>query len=171
MKQGKSGAKASGKSAKIFARNRRARFDYHIVEVVECGLILAGWEVKSIRAGKASLIGAYVHFRANEAWLLGMQTVPLESTDLSSVTGGADRTRKLLMKKAQVRKLVREVRSGNFSCVPLELYQGRSSYLKISIGLGQGRKKADKRERIKEREWQRSKDKTLNRAVKAGPSG
>ena len=157
--KGKGGGKAKGTGAddaKVFARNKRASFDYRIVESLECGLALSGWEVKSIRAGKASLVGAYIQFHNQGAYLIGAQIMPLAASDSEASGLDATRTRRILMHKAQMRKMQRGVRSGNFSCVPLSLYQGRSSFLKLSVGLGQGRKRVDKRELIKEREWRRA---------------
>jgi len=143
------------------AQNKKARFDYFIEERMEAGLALEGWEVKSLRAGKAQLSESYVILRDGELYLLGAHVTPLSSAS-THVDTDASRTRKLLMHRGEIDRLMGLVDRKGYTLVPLELYwsKGRA---KLAIGLAKGKKQHDKRATEKDREWQRDKA----RAIKA----
>ena len=143
----------------LIAENRRARHDYFIEERYEAGLALMGWEVKSMRAGKAQLSEAYVIIRGSEIWLIGAHLSPLSSASTHVITDPT-RTRKLLLNRAEIDKLIGAVERAGYTLVPLELYwkQGRA---KLRIGLAKGKKQHDKRASEKDRDWQRDKARLL----------
>lgn len=138
---------------KQIAVNRRARFDYFIEETFEAGLALEGWEVKSLRAGKAQVTEAYVIIKDEEAWLLGAHITPLiqASTHIHTDT---TRTRKLLLQRRQIDQLIGKVERAGYTIVPLDLHwsHGRA---KVQIGLAKGKKQHDKRASDKEKDWKR----------------
>ena len=150
-------SKESGRA--LIAENRRARHDYFIEERYEAGLALMGWEVKSMRAGKAQLAEAYVVIRGSEIWLIGAHIAPLSSASTHVITDPT-RTRKLLLNRAEIDKLIGAVERAGYTLVPLELYwkQGRA---KLRIGLAKGKKQHDKRASEKDRDWQRNKARLL----------
>ena len=141
------------------ARNKKAAYNYFIDERFEAGLALKGWEVKSLRAGKAQLSEAYVTLRGGEAWLFGAHVTPLSSAS-SHVDADPARTRKLLMHRREIDRLTGLVERRGFTLVPLELYwkQGRA---KLAIGLAKGKRKQDKRAAEKDRDWARDKARIL----------
>jgi SsrA-binding protein len=147
--------------------NRKARFDYEIIDTFEAGIKLVGSEVKSLKAGRASIVGSYVKIIDNEAYILGMK---IDEYQKGNVPDGVDknRTRKLLLKKTELRKLIKLTEEKGLTIVPLSLYlknrlgnkTGRPTspvgrWIKISIGVGKGKKKADKRETLKKRAVER----------------
>jgi SsrA-binding protein len=146
---------------RLIAENRKARFDYFIEERYEAGLVLAGWEVKAMRAGRAQLKEAYVYLRGGEAFLIGAHLSPLASAS-SHVTPDPVRTRKLLLKHSELNGLIGAVERRGYTLVPLELYwkQGRA---KLAVGLAKGKKQHDKRAVQKERDWTRDKARLLRR--------
>jgi SsrA-binding protein len=141
------------------AVNRRARHDYFVEANYEAGLSLQGWEVKSLRDGRAQIAEAYVVIRGNEAWLLGAHITPLISAS-THVQPDPTRTRKLLLHRHELNKLIGATERQGYTLVPLSLYwhKGRA---KLDIGLAKGKKKQDKRASIKEREWHRQKERLL----------
>jgi len=147
-------ARKQGKqhTERTIALNRKARFDYFIEEDFEAGIELKGWEVKSLRAGKAQLTEAYVVLRDNQAWLLGAHITPLVSAS-THVEADPTRTRRLLLHRKEIDRLTGLVERRGYTLVPLELYwsNGRA---KLSIGLAKGKKQYDKRAAEKERDWQ-----------------
>ncbi|HEV2270673.1 MAG TPA: SsrA-binding protein SmpB [Steroidobacteraceae bacterium] len=146
---------------RLIAENRKARFDYFIEERYEAGLVLQGWEVKAMRAGRAQLKEAYVYLRGGEAFLIGAHLSPLPSTS-SHVVADPVRTRKLLLHQSQLSGLIGAVERKGYTLVPLELYwkDGRA---KLEIGLAKGKKQHDKRAVEKDRDWQRDKARILKR--------
>ena len=146
------------------AQNRKARFDYFIEERTEAGLVLTGWEVKSLRAGKAQLTESYVILRDGELWLLGAHVTPLTSASTHVETDPV-RTRKLLMHRDEIDRLAGLVERKGYTLVPLELYwsKGRA---KLAIGLARGKKQHDKRDAEKDRDWQRDKSRAMKSFVK-----
>jgi SsrA-binding protein len=150
-------AKEDGKS--LIAENRKARHDYFIEDRYEAGLSLMGWEVKSLRAGRAQLTEAYVFIRAGEIFMQGAHLSPLNSAS-THVVADPVRTRKLLLNRAEIDRLVGAVEREGYTIVPLELYwkQGRA---KVRIGLAKGKKQHDKRATEKDRDWQRDKARVL----------
>jgi SsrA-binding protein len=147
------------KPSRTIAVNRKARHDYFIEETFEAGLALAGWEVKSLRAGRAQLTEAYVYLRDGEAWLLGAHITPL-TTASTHVRADPTRTRKLLMHRQQIDRLIGAVERKGYALVPLDLHwtNGRA---KLSVGLAKGKKQYDKRATKKEQDWQRQKARIL----------
>lgn len=156
----------AGKKNKPAAQNRiavnkKARFDYLIEETFEAGLVLQGWEVKSLRAGKAQISESYVLLREGEAWLFGAHISPLLSAS-THVHTDSSRTRKLLLHRSELRKLIGAVERRGYALVPLSMYWKRGR-AKVEIGLGKGKKAYDKRATEKARDWQRDKQRILRR--------
>jgi SsrA-binding protein len=141
------------------AVNRKARFDYFIEDRYEAGLSLMGWEVKSMRAGKAQIAEAYVYLKDGEAYLFGAHISPLTSAS-THVDTDPTRTRKLLLNRRELDHLVGAVERRGYTIVPLELYwkKGRA---KLAIGLSKGKKQHDKRAAEKDRDWQRDKSRIM----------
>jgi SsrA-binding protein len=135
------------------AENRRARFDYHIEERFEAGVALQGWEVKAIRAGQAQLTDGYVVVRDGELFLIGSRIHPLREAS-THVRPEPDRTRKLLMHKDEIRRLIGKVEQRGYTLVPLDLHY-KGGHVKVAIALAKGKAQHDKREATKDREWQR----------------
>ena len=152
-------AKPLKQSRPSIARNKKAGFNYFIEERFEAGLALQGWEVKSLRAGKAQLSEAYVTLKDGEIWLFGSHVTPLSSAS-THVDADPARTRKLLMHRREIDRLTGLVERRGFTLVPLELYwkQGRA---KLTVGLAKGKRKQDKRAAEKDRDWARDKARLL----------
>jgi SsrA-binding protein len=141
------------------AVNRRARHDYFIEETLEAGVVLQGWEVKSLRAGRLQLAEAYVLLKGAEAWLIGAHVSPLPTAS-TQTRADPTRTRKLLLHRRQIDSLVGQVERRGRALVPLAMYwkEGRA---KLEIGLARGKKEHDKRADTRERDWQREKARIL----------
>lgn len=140
---------------KLIAENRKARFDYFIEDRYEAGIVLQGWEVKSMRAGKAQLAESYVYVKNGEAFLYGAHLAPLNTTSTHFIAEPT-RTRKLLLNRAELERLEDAVDRSGYTLVPLELYW-KAGRAKICIGLAKGKKQHDKRATEKDRDWQRDK--------------
>lgn len=134
--------------------NKKARFDYFIEEEYEAGLILEGWEVKSLRAGKINLTDGHVIIKYGEAFLLGAQIQPLPTAS-AHLHPDASRTRKLLLNRRELNQLIGLVERQGYTLVPLSLYWSKNK-VKIKIALAKGKKSHDKRDTIKDRDWQRT---------------
>ena len=155
-----SAARSTAKAEpRVIAENRRARYDYFIEERFEAGLELAGWEVKSLRAGKAQLAESYVYLRNGEAFLIGTHISPLRTTSTHEIADPV-RTRKLLLHRNELDRLVGAVERRGYTLVPLELYW-KAGRAKIRIGVAKGKKQHDKRATEKDRDWQRDKARIL----------
>ncbi|MEK8046136.1 MAG: SsrA-binding protein [Burkholderiales bacterium PBB6] len=148
------------------AENRRARFEYHIEEQFEAGVVLSGWEVKSIRAGQVQLTDGYVTIRDGELFLIGCRINALRSAS-THVSPEADRTKKLLMHKDQIKRLVGKVEQRGFTLVPLNLHY-KGGRVKAEIALAKGKAQHDKRETEKQRDWDREKGRLMRHKV-SGP--
>ncbi|OVZ65626.1 SsrA-binding protein [Pigmentiphaga sp. NML030171] len=135
--------------------NRKAFHDYFIDERFEAGLVLEGWEVKAIRAGRVQLKESYVIVRDAELYLLGMHVSPLETAS-THVHPDPTRTRKLLLKAEEIHKLIGKVEQRGFALVPLNLHF-KNSLIKLEFGLARGKKQFDKRDTERERDWLREK--------------
>jgi SsrA-binding protein len=135
--------------------NKKAFHDYFIEERYEAGLMLEGWEVKAIRAGRAQLKEAYVVVKKEEVWLVGCHISPL-STASTHIKPDPIRTRKLLLHALEIKKLIGKVQQAGYTLVPLNLHYTKGR-IKLDIGLAKGKKQHDKRATEKEREWQREK--------------
>lgn len=141
------------------AENKKARYEYLIEDTFEAGLALEGWEVKSLRAGRAQLSESYVHLRNGEAWLLGAHFTPLPTAS-THVTPDPTRTRKLLLHRHELDRLVGAVERKGYTLVPLNLHW-RKGRAKLDVGLAKGKKRHDKRATEKDRDWQRQKSRIL----------
>jgi SsrA-binding protein len=141
------------------ALNKRARHEYFIEENHEAGLALQGWEVKSLRAGKAQITEAYVLVKDGEAWLIGAHITPLRTAS-THVVADPTRTRKLLMHRGEIDRLMGAVERKGHTLVPLRLYWKRGN-VKLEIGLAKGKKAHDKRATEKDRDWQREKSRLM----------
>ena len=144
------------------ALNKRARHDYFIEDEIEAGLELQGWEVKSMRAGKANISDSYVIFKNGEAFLFGASIQPLNVAS-TLIVCDPTRTRKLLLNKRELASLFGKANRDGFSIVALSLYW-KSAWAKVKIGLAKGKKQHDKRDHIKEREWKVTKDRIMKNA-------
>ena len=139
--------------------NRKAFHDYFIEEKHEAGIVLEGWEVKAIRAGRSNIKESYVVIRGEEIFLFGMHITPL-ATASSHVHHDPTRTRKLLLHAAEINKLVGKVERAGFTLVPLDLHY-KKGRIKIEIGLAKGKKQHDKREDEKKKDWEREKQRLM----------
>jgi SsrA-binding protein len=141
--------------------NKKAFHDYFIEERYEAGMVLEGWEVKAIRAGRAQIKEAYVVLQHGEPYVIGMHLSPLPTAS-THVRPDPTRTRKLLLNAEEIRKLIGKVEQRGYTLVPLDLHytQGR---VKMAVGLAKGKKQHDKRDTEKEREWQREQQRLLRR--------
>ncbi|MDH3274127.1 MAG: SsrA-binding protein SmpB [Gammaproteobacteria bacterium] len=153
-------SKKSKKPAEnVIAANRKARHDYFIEATFEAGLVLEGWEVKSLRAGSAQITESYVYIRNGEAWLIGAHFSPLKTAS-THINAQATRSRKLLLHRQELDRLIGAVERKGMALVPLDLHwhKGRA---KLNIGVAKGKKQHDKRATDKDRDWQRQKARIL----------
>lgn len=139
--------------------NRKAVHDYFIEEKYEAGLVLEGWEVKAIRAGRANIKESYVIVRGEELFILGMHITPLVSTS-THIKTDPTRTRKLLLHAKEIARLVGKVERAGFTLVPLDLHYVKGR-VKVEIGLAKGKKLHDKREDEKKKDWDREKQRLM----------
>jgi SsrA-binding protein len=139
--------------------NRKAFHEYFIEERFEAGMVLQGWEVKGIRAGRAQLKESYVVILAGELWLLGMHISPLLSTSTHTLPN-ATRTRKLLLKADEIAKLIGKVEQKGYALVPINMHY-KNGRIKLDIGLGRGKKQHDKRDVAADKDWQRERERIM----------
>ena len=147
-------------SRKVVARNKRARFDYEILDTFEAGMVLLGSEVKSLRAGRASISEAYVAMRSNEAWLESMTIPPYVYSHL----GGHDpiRTRKLLLQRREIDRIGARMREQGLTLIPTQVYFSNGK-AKVELALAKGKRRIDKRHAIKKREQEREMERSQRR--------
>jgi len=143
------------------ALNKKARFDYFIEEEFEAGMVLEGWEVKSLRAGKINITESYVLLKKGEAWLLGAHIIPLQTAS-THVKADPTRTRKLLLNKQEISRLEGAVSRQGLTCVALSVYWSKGK-AKCKIALAKGKQKHDKRETLKQKDWNRDKQRLLRK--------
>ena len=141
------------------AENKKAFHDYFIEDRLEAGLMLEGWEVKAIRAGRAQIKEAYVVLKDGEVFLIGAHISPLISAS-THVTPDPVRTRKLLLHEKEINKLIGKVERAGYALVPLDLHFTRGR-VKLAVGLAKGKKQHDKRETEKQRDWEREKSQLM----------
>ena len=141
--------------------NKKAFHDYFIEERYEAGMVLEGWEVKAIRAGRANIKEAYVILKHEEPYVIGMHISALPSSS-SHVNPDPTRSRKLLLNSEEIRKLIGKVEQKGYTLVPIDLHYTKGR-VKISIGLAKGKKQHDKRQVEKERDWQREQAQLMRR--------
>ena len=147
---------------KLIAQNKKARHDYSIEDVIECGIVLTGTEVKSLRAGRASLIDGFAMVNNGELWLMGVH-IP-EYTEGTWTNHTPRRDRKLLVHKQELNKLIGKLKDSVTTFVPLQLYF-KDCRAKFEIAVAKGKKAHDKREAIKEREADREVSRVVSRAL------
>ncbi|MEW5944072.1 MAG: SsrA-binding protein SmpB [Pseudomonadota bacterium] len=141
------------------AQNKKAFHDYFIEEKYEAGIVLEGWEVKAIRAGRVQLKESYVVIKSGELFLIGCHISPLPTAS-THVNPDPVRTRKLLLHAEEINKLIGKVERAGYTLVPLDMHYTRGR-IKLEIGLAKGKKQHDKREAEKERDWQREKQRLM----------
>ncbi|SRR3990167_3330880 len=144
----------------IITTNKRAYFDYNILEAYEAGIELKGFEVKSIKTGRINLAGAYAIIRDNQAWLINAD-IPAYQPKNAPIDYDSKRTRRLLLKKSEIKNLIGSIAKKGLTLMPLKVYT-KNRKVKIEIGLGKSRKKKDKRELIKKREAKREMRRSIN---------
>ena len=153
----------SGLSTGLIAENRRARFDYEILDTREAGVVLTGSEVRSLRNGKAQITESYASPERGEMWLINSY-IP-EYVEANRFNHEEKRPRKLLVSRKQRDKLIGEVQKAGLTIVPLKLYFNDRGLAKLLLGVGKGKRTVDKRETQKERDWNRQKSRLLKSHV------
>ncbi len=146
-------------ASRDIARNKKAYHDYYIETTFEAGLVLEGWEVKSIRAGRTQLKESYVLLKDNEAWLLGAHISSLLSAS-THIQPDPTRTRKLLLNRREIHKLQKAKDRQGYAIVPLNLHWSRQ-HIKATIAIAKGKKLHDKRQSSKEKDWQRQQERNF----------
>ncbi|WP_038037146.1 SsrA-binding protein SmpB [Thermopetrobacter sp. TC1] len=149
------GAKGKKNGGKVVAENRRARYDYHIEDTLEAGLVLVGTEVKSLREGRGNIAESYVAPEGGEMWLINAD-IP-EYSFGNRFNHEPRRKRKLLLHKREIERLTQAVQRRGMTIVPLKMYFNDKGRVKLLIGLARGKKLHDKRETERKRDWQRQK--------------
>ncbi len=158
MSNSKKNASGAARDSRI-ADNKKAVFNYQIEERFECGMVLEGWEVKALREGKVQLTDGYVIVREGELYLIGCQINPLRTAS-THIRADSARTKKLLMHREEIRRLIGKVEQKGYTLVPLNLHW-KNCRVKCDIGLGKGKAEHDKRDTIKEREGKREVERAL----------
>lgn len=149
--------KKKKKPENVIAENRRARFNFELTNKFEAGVSLEGWEVRSIRLGKAQIAESYVLLKDSEAWLIGCHINPLSS---SNQENDPTRSRKLLLNKKELAEIFKSTQQKGQTCVPTKLFW-KNNLIKCEIALAIGKQTRDKRQTIKARDWDRQKARTL----------
>ena len=167
QKVGKDKAKTGDKAAKsapvtkTIALNKRAKFEYHLEQRHEAGLSLQGWELKSIRAGRANITDGYALIQHGELFLIGAQFTPLIQAS-THVVANDRRTRKLLLHRREIDQLIGKVQREGYTIVPTAMYW-KGNKVKLEIALAKGKQEHDKRDTAKDRDWAREKQRTMRR--------
>jgi len=143
--------------------NRKAFHDYFIEEKIEAGLVLEGWEVKAIRAGRVNIKESHILLRNGELFIIGMHLTPLQSAS-THIKPDPTRTRKLLLHALQISRLIGQVERAGYTLVPLDLHYSKGR-VKVTVGLAKGKKQHDKREVAKKRDWEREKARLMREKV------
>ena len=154
-------SKPKGPGSATIALNKKARHEYFIEERIEAGIALEGWEVKSLRAGRVNITESYVLLKDGEAYLFGANMTPLPSAS-THVKPDPTRSRKLLLHRAELNKLIGQVERKGYTLIATAMYWKRGR-AKVEIGLAKGKKLHDKRADTKERDWQREKERLFKR--------
>lgn len=152
----------NNKDSATIVANKKARFDYFIEEEFETGLVLEGWEVKSLRAGRVNITDAHVFIKRSEAFLLGAQIQPLPTVSTHYVPDPI-RTRKLLLNRRELNKLIGSVERQGYTLVPMSLYW-KNNKIKMRLALAKGKKTHDKRQSVKDREWNLAKQRVMKKS-------
>ena len=143
--------------------NQRARFEYTIEDEFEAGLVLQGWEIKSLRAGKVNLSDAHVIVKHSEAFLLGAQIQPLPTAS-AHLFPDSLRTRKLLLNRRELNQLIGSVERQGYTLIPMSLYW-KNNHVKMRVALAKGKKTHDKRETVKDRDWARAHSRIIKKGL------
>ncbi|MGN1393088.1 MAG: SsrA-binding protein SmpB [Succinivibrionaceae bacterium] len=151
-------------NSNVIALNKRATHDYFIDQRIEAGIELQGWEVKALRAGKANIVDAYVIVKRGEVFLIGATITPLKEA-CSHVICDPTRTRKLLLNRKEIDKLFGQIEKSGSTAIPLKLYWSRC-FIKLEIAVAHGKQAHDKRDSIKDREWQRDKARIMKKNLR-----
>ncbi len=164
MKKAKDSKQQDNAATKTIALNRKAHHDYYFEKRFEAGVVLQGWELKSLRAGKAQIAESYVLIKKGEAFIIGSQINPLLSAS-THVNPDPTRTRKLLLHKKEINSLIGLTERKGYTLIPLSIYwkEGRA---KIEIALARGKKLHDKRDSEKDRDWQKEKQRLFKKKIK-----
>lgn len=157
----KKGAKDKAKGGGTIALNKRARHEYHLEQTFEAGLALQGWELKSIRAGRANIGDAYAMVRHGELFLYGSQITPLIQAS-THVVANDRRDRKLLLHRREIDTLIGKVQRDGYTLVPTALYW-KGNKVKAELALAKGKQSHDKRDTSKQRDWEREKQRVMRR--------
>ena len=155
--------KKAAQGASTVALNKKAKHDFAFEDRYEAGIVLQGWEIKAIRAGRANIKESYVIVRDGEVFIFGMHITPLSQAS-THINPDPTRTRKLLLHAAQISKLIGKVERAGFTLMPLDLHYQRGR-VKVQIGLAKGKKLHDKREAEKDRDWDREKARLMRTKV------
>lgn len=156
--------KKSNKPSNVIAQNKRASYDYQLLDTYEAGVVLSGWEVKALRMGKVQLTDSYVLMKDGEAWLLGSQITPLDTASTHFVTDPI-RTRKLLLNKKELARILVATAAKGQTCVCTQLYW-KGHLVKARLALAVGKQSHDKRDTEKDRDWNRQKQRIVRDNVK-----
>ena len=156
--------KKPNRADNTIARNKRAHFDYHLEEKFEAGIVLAGWEVKSLRMGKVQITDTYVLIKNGEAFLIGALITPLDTVSTHYPTDPT-RTRKLLLHERQLGKILGATQQKGMTCVCTSLYW-KGHLIKAQIALARGKRQHDQRDSQKERDWNRQKQRIVRENTK-----
>jgi len=148
---------------KTIIENKKAYFNYQVLEKFEAGISLIGQEVKSIKSGRINLAGSYVVLKDSEIFLIGVNIPPYQPKNVPA-DYNPERSRKLLLKKSEIKYLIGKVKQRGLTLVPLKVYTKRGK-IKLEFGVARGKKKVDKRELIKKREFEREKERFLKREI------
>lgn len=149
---------------RVIAVNKRATHDYFIDQRIEAGIELLGWEVKSLREGKANIVDGYITIKKGEIFLFGATITPLNQA-CTHVVCDPMRTRKLLLHRREIDKIVGQIQKAGMTAIPLKLYWSKC-FIKLEMAIAHGKKEHDKRDSIKEREWQRDKARIMKKGFR-----
>lgn len=154
-------ASKSNRNYRVIADNRRARYDYTLISEIECGLVLAGSEVQSLRLGQASIVESYASVEEGELWLINASITPYEKS--RNFNHEDRRRRKLLVRQRELSKLWSASNREGLTLVPLVLYFNHKGLAKLKLAVAKGKKRVDKRATERKRDWQRQKERLLRR--------
>ena len=146
------------KSAKIIARNKKAKFSYEIIEKIEAGIVLKGSEVKAIRDNKVTIENAYAILKKNEIWMINLH-IDTKKFDISFDISELTRPKKILLNKKEINKISIKIKNNGYTIVPIDLHFNTKGFVKVLLGISKGRKKQDLREYKKKQDWKRDKQK------------
>ena len=146
------------KSAKIIARNKKAKFSYEIIEKIEAGIVLKGSEVKAIRDNKVAIENAYAILKKNEIWMINLH-IDTKKFDIGFDISELTRPKKILLNKKEINKISIKIKNNGYTIVPIDLHFNNKGFIKVLLGISKGRKKQDLREYKKKQDWKRDKQK------------